>query len=194
LQQVRVPWTEGECAQAGRHSRLRQVTSPTPLGSGGTSSWCARRRASSTPAHGGSARRIATVPNVWRKSWKRSGPARARANAAQHRPRSCLGCTGRPCSSTNIRSSSSTWCSRWPSRALGRPIWRGQDSNLRRLSQPVYSRSPLTTRTPRRGGLSLEVVASAAARKRPAGAALPAGPRASSACGSRSGGCARASR
>ena len=28
--------------------------------------------------------------------------------------------------------------------------WRGQDSNLRRQSQSVYSRSPLTTRTPRR--------------------------------------------
>jgi hypothetical protein len=39
---------------------------------------------------------------------------------------------------------------RLPARALHERTWRGQDSNLRRQSQSVYSRSPLTTRTPRR--------------------------------------------
>jgi len=44
--------------------------------------------------------------------------------------------------------------------------WRGQDSNLRRQSQRVYSASPLTAREPRRGSVqsSLEREAQLASR------------------------------
>lgn len=40
-------------------------------------------------------------------------------------------------------------------RAEREGTWRGQDSNLRRQSQRVYSASPLTAREPRRGLVSL---------------------------------------
>ena len=39
--------------------------------------------------------------------------------------------------------------------ACGANLWRGQDSNLRRQSQGVYSASPLTAREPRRGSFSV---------------------------------------
>jgi hypothetical protein len=42
--------------------------------------------------------------------------------------------------------------------------WRGQDSNLRRLSQRIYSPSPLTAREPRQGpGKSSDALQIAAA-------------------------------
>jgi hypothetical protein len=100
-------------------------------------------------------------------------------------------------------------------RVRGRRIrareWWGQDSNLRRQSQRVYSPSPLTTRTPHRAprrravgrGILVPALASACARAgRPtrgrgpregrlrtphAAVALLAAPAASSACDSRSG-------
>ena len=90
-------------------------------------------------------------------------------------------------------------------------LWRGKDSNLRRQSHSVYSRAPLTAREPRRAVSECSDQAAIAslkgARARPAAggltprrvstgrraAAAPrAATRASSACGSRSGGCARA--
>jgi hypothetical protein len=43
----------------------------------------------------------------------------------------------------------------WTSLSFGASRWRGQDSNLRRQSQRVYSASPLTAREPRRGPTSL---------------------------------------
>ena len=43
----------------------------------------------------------------------------------------------------------------WTSLSFGAWRWRGQDSNLRRQSQRVYSASPLTAREPRRGLVSL---------------------------------------
>jgi pimeloyl-ACP methyl ester carboxylesterase len=76
--------------------------------------------------------------------------------------------------------------------------WRGQDSNLRRQSQRVYSASPLTAREPRRGrptvypgDLAGRLRASASCsgpqilRKPRATAGLRAASAASSACGSR---------
>jgi Ca2+/Na+ antiporter len=44
-----------------------------------------------------------------------------------------------------------TRCAYVHSRACGGNLWRGQDSNLRRQSQRVYSASPLTAREPRQG-------------------------------------------
>ena len=79
--------------------------------------------------------------------------------------------------------------------------WWGQDSNLRRLSQRVYSPSPLTAREPhRRCADSSDRAASRAGPRPPladvsprrGGAGPPGATRASSACGSRSGGSARA--
>ena len=65
--------------------------------------------------------------------------------------------------------------------------WGGQDSNLCRQSQRVYSPSPLATRTPpRAGGLYR-----CSPTPRSAVPAPLAGSPASSACCSRSGGCAR---
>ena len=55
--------------------------------------------------------------------------------------------------------------------------WRGQDSNLRRQSQRIYSPSPLTAREPRQGpGQSSDVVAIASGRS-PAPARVSLGPR-----------------
>ena len=87
-------------------------------------------------------------------------------------------------------------------------LWRGKDSNLRRQCQRVYSASPLTAREPRRAVSECsDQAAIASLRGRPrstwsptgatarrAAAAPRAATRASSACGSRSGGCARGSR
>ncbi len=60
-------------------------------------------------------------------------------------------------------------------------LWRGQDSNLRRQSQCVYSASPLTAREPRQGSASVPSRASATpastARARPRRPRTSAGPR-----------------
>ena len=48
-----------------------------------------------------------------------------------------------------------TRCAYVHPRACGGNLWRGQDSNLRRQSQRVYSASPLTAREPRQGSVSL---------------------------------------
>ena len=64
--------------------------------------------------------------------------------------------------------------------------WGGQDSNLCRQSQRVYSPSPLATRTPPRAGGLYRLPTPRSAVPAPL-----AGSPASSACCSRSGGCAR---
>src|SRR5437588_5898695 len=46
-----------------------------------------------------------------------------------------------------------------PSYSASGAEWRGQDSNLRRLSRDVYSVVPLTAREPRRTGSSIAISA-----------------------------------
>jgi hypothetical protein len=78
-----------------------------------------------------------------------SKPPPAASRCASCRPRATATPTAAPCSTgwptTTTRSSC---CA---SAACRSAEWRGQDSNLRRQCQRVYSASPLTAREPRQG-------------------------------------------
>ena len=64
-------------------------------------------------------------------------------------------------------------------RLAGRSLaeWRGQDSNLRRLSQRIYSPSPLTAREPRQGPGESSDVSTIASVRSPAPGPGPVRPR-----------------